>query len=278
MQVKTILFPIHMKQSENEIVEALNLCHKLDAHLSVLLFGQTPPVPLVSDAVVLSENWGVLTEDAKINLGKRVKQLEMLTVETGVSADVRGVLINDALMGDAVAEQALYSDLVMITRSFLSGPEFAEKIAAAMLLTSGKPILVGESHQLPAINATKVIIAWDGEKPSSRSISEAIPILKNADEVEILLVDPIATEQEDGEAPGLDLGTYLSRHGIKLTVNVVASGGKPIADVIKDRAQYMGAELIVMGGFGHSRFRQKLFGGTTTRMMTDCEFPMLMTH
>ncbi len=278
MLIKTVLLPVHIDQEEGDIFDALKLCGAFGSHLSVLVISGAPSVPLSSDPVVLSENWGVLTEQAKQRLSSRVNEIEMLIAKSEISASVRGVLVNEALLGDAIAEQALYSDLVVVLRSFLSGLDFAKKIVASILATTGKPILIANSSQLDALEAKKVVIAWDGEKPASRAVSEAIPILKNAEMVEILLVDPIAGQSEEEKTMGGELEAYLSRHGINTSAKAVSSEGKDVADAIKKWAQQANVDLIVMGAYRHSRFRQQLFGGTTTIMIKSCETPVLMAH
>lgn len=278
MLIKTVFLPIHVDQAEADIVEVLEVCEALDSHLSVLVIGEAPSVPLSSDPVVLSENWGVLTEQAKQKLGARINEIKMLIKKSGSAASVRGISVNDDLLGDAIAEQALYSDLVLVLRGFLTGLVVAQKIVASIISTTGKPILIANASQLDALDAKKVVIAWDGEKPASRAISEAVPILKNAETVEILLVDPVARQTETDKTTSGDLEAYLTHHGINTSVKAVSSDGKDVADAIKQRAQQAGFDLIVMGAYTRSRFRQILFGGTTTIMVKGCETPVLMAH
>ncbi len=278
MLIKTVLLPVHVDQAEGDIVKALELCCAIGSHLSVLVISEAPSVPLSSDPVVLSENWGVLAQKARQRLSKRVNDIKVLIAESGNPASVHGVSVNEDLLGDAIAQQALYSDLVIVLRGFLTGLDVAKTIVASIISTTGKPILIANSSQLDALDAKKVVIAWDGEKPASRAISEALPILKNAEMVEILLVDPIAGQTEEDKTMGGELETYLTRHGINNSVKAVSSEGKDVADAIKQRAQQADFDLIVMGAYTHSRFRQKFFGGTTTIMVKNCETPVLMAH
>ena len=81
-----------------------------------------------------------------------------------------------------------------------------------------------------------------------------------------------------GEEPGADVATYLSRHGVKVTVETLASGGNDPALVLQRHASDIAADLIVMGAYGHSRMRERLFGGTTQSMLENVGTPVFMAR
>lgn len=103
-------------------------------------------------------------------------------------------------------------------------------------------------------------------------------ILAQAENVHVVLVDPTARPYAMGEEPGADVAAFLSRHGVKVTVEALASGGRDPAIVLQRHASDIGAELIVMGAYGHSRLRERLFGGTTQTMLSHVGTPVLMAH
>ena len=99
-----------------------------------------------------------------------------------------------------------------------------------------------------------------------------------AEAVHAVLVDPVPSFEGHCPEPGADLGAYLGRHGIAATVHRLPREGKETGEVLRRKAVDLDAELIVMGGFGHSRLRERIFGGTTTNMMKHVIVPVLMAH
>jgi nucleotide-binding universal stress UspA family protein len=126
--------------------------------------------------------------------------------------------------------------------------------------------------------ARKVIIAWDASVEASKAVRDAIGLMQAADEVHAVLIDPVPSFEGHGPEPGADLATYLGRHGIAATVHRLPREGKETGAMLRRTAGDLGADLIVMGGFGHSRLRQRIFGGTTTSMMKEVSVPVLMAH
>ncbi|MFY0312091.1 universal stress protein, partial [Leisingera sp. D0M16] len=90
--------------------------------------------------------------------------------------------------------------------------------------------------------------------------------------------DPDLTDERDGEDPGTDAAAWLSHHGCNVTVSQFPSGGRDVGPAIQDRAREAGADLVVMGAYGHSRLREAVFGGTTRTMIEQTELPVLFAH
>jgi nucleotide-binding universal stress UspA family protein len=90
--------------------------------------------------------------------------------------------------------------------------------------------------------------------------------------------DPVMTEHLGGEDAGADISAKLSRHGCQVTLQQYPSGGKEIADGIKLRASELGADLIVMGAYGHAKLRERIFGGTTQSMLDQTKQTVLFAH
>ncbi|MEP6195164.1 MAG: universal stress protein, partial [Nitratireductor sp.] len=103
-------------------------------------------------------------------------------------------------------------------------------------------------------------------------------LIVGAKEVSLALVDPVAGNAVYGEEPGADLATYLSRHGAKVTVDRLPSQGRSVADILRRHATDKDAELMVMGAYGHSRLRERLFGGVTKSMLEQPPVPVLMAR
>jgi nucleotide-binding universal stress UspA family protein len=124
----------------------------------------------------------------------------------------------------------------------------------------------------------RVMIAWDASVEASKAVREAIGLMKTAEAVDAVLIDPVPSFEGHGPEPGADLATYLGRHGIGVTVHRVPKEGREVAEIIARCTVDLAADMVVMGGFGHSRLRQRIFGGTTTTMIKDPPVAVLMAH
>jgi nucleotide-binding universal stress UspA family protein len=103
-------------------------------------------------------------------------------------------------------------------------------------------------------------------------------LLVGADQVRLVLVDPVEGDLEQGAEPGADAATYLARHGAKVTVDRLPSQGRTVASVLSQHATDTAADLLVMGAYGHSRLRQRIFGGVTSAMIEEPPLPVLMAR
>jgi nucleotide-binding universal stress UspA family protein len=126
--------------------------------------------------------------------------------------------------------------------------------------------------------AKRVMICWDASVEASKAVRDAIGLMQAADEVHAVLVDPVPSFEGHGPEPGADLAAYLGRHGIEAVVHRLPREGKETGEMLRRTAVDLNADLMVMGGFGHSRLRERIFGGTTTSMMKGIAVPVLMAH
>ena len=123
----------------------------------------------------------------------------------------------------------------------------------------------------------RLMIAWDASVEASKAVRDAIGLMQKAEEVHAVLIDPVPSFEGHGPEPGADLAEDLGQHGIETTVHRMPKEGKETGELLRRTATDLGADLIVMGGFGHSRLRERIFGGTTTSMLS-VVVPVLMAH
>ncbi len=172
-----------------------------------------------------------------------------------------------------VSRRSRLSDLVV----FLAGPgdqgAGVSEALQACLMDAGRPILLAP-QEAPKTVGTKIVIGWDGSVESAHAVTAAQPFLASADEVEILNVskgelDPTIADM---------LADYLALHGIETREHLVDPGNKPIGEVLLEEAAREGADLLVMGGYGHSRIRELLLGGATRFVLSHASVPVLLAH
>ena len=152
------------------------------------------------------------------------------------------------------------------------------RLVEAALLGSGRPILVVPWIGAAGMPPRRVLAAWDGSAPAARALGDALPLLRRAERVALVVVDPERLGGRVGEQAGADMAAHLARHGVRVEVQAVPSGGLATADVLLDLAADTGADLLVMGGYGHSRLRELAFGGTTRDVLGRMTVPVLLAR
>jgi len=149
-------------------------------------------------------------------------------------------------------------------------------IVEQALFDSGRPVLVVPYIQTAPFKADRVMLCWDGSRPAARAAGDAMPILARAKTVEVFIVE--SGKLKSHEIPGADIADHLARHGLKVNVTRTVSGDVDVANVILSHAADSGADLIVMGGYGHSRLREFVLGGATRGLLASMTVPTLMSH
>jgi len=211
---------------------------------------------------------------------RALEQAEVVRKAFEHQADLRGVesewrVVVEGWEADP-ALHARYADLAILGQhdpendeTALSRPQ-PERIT----LASGRPILVvpyaGQFEKI----GRYVLVAWNGSREAARAVADAMPILASAEAVTVLMVDP----QAGVDLPGADIALHLARHGVKAQVERTVSADVPIAEVLLSRAADLGADLLVMGAYGHSRVRELLLGGATRSILASMTIPVLMSH
>jgi nucleotide-binding universal stress UspA family protein len=173
-----------------------------------------------------------------------------------------------------------YVDLVILGQTDPDNIEEAlvspspEEVALAV----GRPVLVvpyaGQFQEC----GRRVLVAWNASRAATRAINDAMPLLAGAEAVTVLSVDPTEDGRAHGDVPGMDIAVHLARHGVKADVESTASGGIGVGNALLSRASDIGADLLVMGAYGHSRLREMILGGATREVLDHVSLPVLMAH
>jgi nucleotide-binding universal stress UspA family protein len=121
------------------------------------------------------------------------------------------------------------------------------------------------------------LISWDASRESTRAVTDAIPLLKRADLVQVAIFNPSSKPDAHGEQPGADIALFLARHDIKVEVSVHKTS-TDIGNAILSLSHDLDSDMLVMGGYGHSRFREMIMGGVTRTILESMTIPVLMSH
>jgi nucleotide-binding universal stress UspA family protein len=181
--------------------------------------------------------------------------------------------------GGGICLQARYADLVVIGQhdpdepSPVVMPDFPQYV----VLHSGRPVLVVPRAGRFDTLSRRVLIGWDASMPATHAISNAIPLLRRAQAIEAVIFNPRAPPRADGVQPGADLVRYLARHEVQVELREMETR-QDIGHALLARAQESNADLLVLGGYGHTRFREILLGGVTRTVLDAMQLPVLMSH
>ena len=203
---------------------------------------------------------------------RAVVQRESLTSEWRIS---------EGRSGQIIALHARYSDLVVVGQPHDPNAreiERSEEIVVTTLMSSGRPVLaVPYAGNFPTVG-DHVLVAWNASKEATRAVNDAMPILRMAQKVTVLAINPRRGIRGHGDVPAADIALHLARHGVK------AEAAHTIATDIRDGeallsyASDISADLIVAGGYGHSRARELVFGGVTQTLMREMTVPIFLSH
>ncbi|TIW00134.1 MAG: universal stress protein, partial [Mesorhizobium sp.] len=252
MPFKTLLTVTGPDYGDGDLRLAASLCEEIDAHLSVLVVVIAAPPSGGEYAAVVSPAWLAEREVEMETLEKRSSAVSRMLSEGPVSADLGSEYPEQSWTDEIIGRRARYADLTIVGPEMLASGLLKDKVLAGCLFSSGKPILLVPQGARATLKPKRVLVAWDASLEASRAVREALDILSSADEVRIAMIDPIEDERHHGAEPGADLAAYLSRHGAKVAVDRLPSPGHSVADILRQHATDTGAELVVMGAYGHS--------------------------
>ena len=153
-----------------------------------------------------------------------------------------------------------------------------DDVARSVIFTSGRPVLLfrGEPATLPGEGPQRVVVAWDGSRCAARAMADAMPMLVQARDVQLLAVGPESAKPTT--APLLDALRHLKAHGVRASVHEVAADGRPVGVALEAELLDRPADLLVMGAYGHSRLRELVLGGATEHMIRVAPTPIFLSH
>jgi len=177
-----------------------------------------------------------------------------------------------------VAAIARHSDLAVIRAPNRERPQPHTQMIEAALLGSGRPVLVAPIEWKPGPVGEKLVVGWDASREASRALHDAISLAAPNAEITIVTVDAKPGSLDHGDSPGLDIAAHVARHGLKVELRNEGSLGRSTHDVLKQVATDIHADMMVLGGYRHSRLQQSLFGGVTRSMLRNVSLPLLLSH
>ena len=170
-------------------------------------------------------------------------------------------------------------DLIVIGRTNLEekSPIVAPDFPEYVMMNSGRPVLIIPPGYEKDTVGNRVMICWNASRESIRAVADAIPILKRAELVQVVMYNVDNEPDVNAELAGSDIALYLARHGINVEV-LPPQKNKHIGTALLELGKQQSTDLLVMGGYGHTRFREFLLGGVTRTVLGESDIPVLMSH
>lgn len=279
MSYKTLLTVISdVERAKAPLDQTSALAQRFEAHTDALCLGidrtQNYYDYGMANAMILQQSLQVAREEATALQA----YVEEKLARSGTPFSTISAVAPLGAITQQVSRRGRFCDLIVIGKPY--GPDVpieGEAIVEAGLFESGAPVLVVPDTAKPMTETKRVLIGWNESAEALSAVRKAMPFLTGADSVHVVVIDP-PRHGPDRSDPGGLLCQMLARHGIPCEVNVLAKSMPRTADVLMRHAEDIDADLVVMGAYGHSRFREAILGGATRNILEATDRPVLMAH
>ena len=255
---------------------AVSAAAALQAHLTGIAFIYDPIVPISGTGYIPADVIESQRADNETAAEAAIKDFTAATDRAGISAEPQMLSASLTGAGDQFARLARRFDLAIVGQAQPETSTMEQIIGETTLFESGRPIIMVPYIQKAPFKTGNVMICWDGSRTAARAVADAIPILGKSSRIEIVSVT--SERGKEDEIEGADIGQHLARHGLKVDVHRISRGNIDVADALLSHAADSAADLLVMGGYGHSRLREFVLGGVTRSIFQSMTLPVLLSH
>jgi len=255
---------------------AVSLAAAFDAHLAGIAFLYDPIVPISGAGYIPADVIDAQERENEQATRSALNQFNTACARAGVSAEPLTLTASYGGVGEQFGRIARRFDVAIVGQAEPETSAVEEIIAESALFESGRPVIVVPYIQKAPLKLENVMVCWDGSRSAARAIADAMPLLAKSGRVEVVIVTNERGKQDEIE--GADIGAHLARHGLNVEIKRTALGDIDVADVLLSHAADSGSDLIVMGGYGHSRLREFVLGGVTRSILRSMTAPVLMAH
>jgi len=274
MAIKDILVHVDTQPgSEDRIAFAASLAKKHKAHLTGLHVKAEVVIPVTENDVIVPES---LIEDQE-----RVIELQALAAKNQFDSAVGANAIDSEWrIGRGPAAAALRhhahaADLIIVGQQHPDATD-GQDVPEGVLQDTGCPTLIMPYAGVGPTFAENVMVAWDDSAPAARAVHDSLPLMAHAKRVTIVAIR--AKDDESAGDPCAEICAHLLRHGVMAEGVILQKDGAKISDMLLAHAADQGCDLLVMGSYGHSRWREFIFGGVTEDMLEKTTIPIFTSH
>jgi nucleotide-binding universal stress UspA family protein len=271
---------VHVDQSPRAQMRldiAAELARQHGAHLTALqVIDVAMPVMALGDGgggAVIAELLEQMRQSALVAGVKLKVAFEAALARDGIMGEWRQV---EGTAREILALHGRYADLLVLGQD---DPESdSDGLLEAVVFDSGRPVLAIPFAGSFKTIGKRVLVGWNASREASRALHDALPLIAKAETVTLFLANPKRGLDGHGEEPGADLARHIVRHGLKVEVAKVIADDVPDSALLLNHASDMGADLLVMGAYGHSRLREFILGGMTRSLLREMTVPVLLSH
>lgn len=276
---KNLLVNIPTERSPRPVIDgAISLAARYQARLDAVSVGyESANIPLVA------EGGAAVAAIFEVEREKALERAHAALAVFGAEAERAGLIHSSraisALQGEAAAilgATARLYDLTVVAQPEFERDTFDNTLAQEILFQSGGPVLFMPYTFHGAFHARRVGICWDGSRLAARAVRDAMPLLEQAEAITIITINAASSVPADASAA--HLVRYLSRLGVPTEIDSLKTEKANIQSSILSLAADESLNLLVMGGYGHSRLKETVFGGVTREMLESMTVPTLMSH
>jgi len=291
MPIKTILTPHNgTNEARSALDAAFTLGRDLGAHVTVLNVTSDPQdaVPLLGEgmsAAIIEEMLQLSEREASERAARAAAAFDdactlystavagVATADGGASASLERVTGRE---DEVIAMKGRLSDLIVVARPVGDGQAVSMMTVNAALFETGRPVMVAPPS-FPVVDGVvgrKIAVSWNGSVEASRAVAAAMPLIARSEGVVVLTADSDKTTSN----LAAELAAYFAWHGVDAETKELEASGGHVGEALLTECGMIGADLLVMGAYTHSRMRQMILGGVTRHVLGEAEIPVLMAH
>lgn len=249
-----------------------------DAHLSCAAFTILPPVIVGYGDGATGEVYAAMLKETRDATNVAWDKFEKTLERDEPAIEMRRIEAFPNRVESLSAMNARHADLVIVRAPDKSNEQPHADLLEGVLLGGGRPVMVIPEEFKKETAGTRVVVAWDASREATRALHDALLVMPEGAKVCITTIDAKPGDTSHGAGPAWDIGAHLSRHGYDVEVRNEDSIGRSTAEALMDVGTAFDADLIVMGGYRHSRLQQAFLPGVTRTLLREVKIPLLLSH
>lgn len=276
MSYKDILAMLASADGEDSVIAAARtLADQAQGHATALLFGIEPDAVYLPDGYLTGAVYAEIAARAHEGFIDQEAKLKARLAREPRPWKTRSASVPGAMIAERAGVEARYADLIVLGR-----PQTAlrRRVFEGVLFGSGRPLIMVPPDWKAGPIGANVMIGWNAKREAARALADARPLIERAQRTTIVTVDAKPALSGHGQAPGSDVAAHLARCGINVDVRNVDGMGRDEAQALVAECRALGADLLVVGGYGRARLQEIIFGGVTRELVRSAPLPVFMAH
>jgi nucleotide-binding universal stress UspA family protein len=274
--IKDIVVNLGLNERDPAGDFAISMAETFEAHVLGVAFAYEPIVPGAVMGGIPPEFIESQRAEQEGKARAAATRFEQAAKRSSISYETRILPGSISGAADQLGRVARRFDIAVVGQPERDKAMPDEVVDEGVLFESGRPVVFVPYIQRAGVKLDRVMLCWDGSRAATRAVADSMPFLRKAKAVEVVMVS--SRQGKNDEVPGADLGQHLARHGLKVDVKRITSPDIDVPSTILSYAADCSADMIVMGGYGHSRLREFVLGGVTRGLLESMTVPVLMSH